>query len=156
MDISTLARTAGSATSTATPTTKSMSASATKQRSGRLFSPNLKRWRRENPQKMAVQLARRRARKLDADEDFTVEEFEALCEKYGNMCLRCSDRDSLLTPDHAVPLSLGAATWQKILSLCAATATPGRTSRSSTTAPTRFWPGPQRRTPRRRPISLQK
>ena len=27
---------------------------------------NLKRWRRENPQKLVVQLARRRARKLDA------------------------------------------------------------------------------------------
>jgi lipopolysaccharide biosynthesis glycosyltransferase len=29
------------------------------------LSANLKRWRRENPQKMAVQLARRRARKLE-------------------------------------------------------------------------------------------
>lgn len=40
---------------------------------------NLKRWRRENPHKIAVQLARRRARKPNAEGDFTVEEFEALC-----------------------------------------------------------------------------
>lgn len=70
---------------------------------------NASGWRRENPQKMAVQLARRRARKLDTDGDFTVEEFEALCEKYGNACLCCGDRDSLLTPDHVVPLSLGGS-----------------------------------------------
>ena len=49
-----------------------------------LLSGNLKRWRRANPQKLAVQLARRRARKLSAEGDFTVEEFEALCEKYGS------------------------------------------------------------------------
>ena len=67
------------------------------------LSANLKHWRRENPQKLAVQLARRRARKLDAKGNFTVEEFEALCEKYGDVCLRCGDRDSLLTSDHVVP-----------------------------------------------------
>jgi hypothetical protein len=56
---------------------------------------------------MSVQLARRRARKLDPEGDFTVEEFEALCEKYGNAYLRCGVREALLTPDHVVPLSLG-------------------------------------------------
>jgi hypothetical protein len=66
---------------------------------------NLKRWRRENPQELAVQLARRRVRKLNAEGDFTVEEFEALCEKYGNVCLRCGDREAQLTPDRVVPLS---------------------------------------------------
>ena len=80
---------------------------------------NLKRWRRENPQKMAVQLARRRARKLNAEGDLTVEEFEALCEKYGNVCLRCGDRDALLTPDHVVPLSLGGSNLtENIQPLC--------------------------------------
>lgn len=83
------------------------------------LATNLKRWRRENPQKMAVQLARRRARKLEAEGDFTVEEFEALCEKYGNMCLRCGDRDVLLTPDHVVPLSLGGSNLlENIQPLC--------------------------------------
>ena len=70
---------------------------------------NLKRWRRKNPQKMAVQLARRRAQKLKAEGDFTVGEFEALCEKYNNVCLRCGAKDVLLTPDHVVPLSLGGS-----------------------------------------------
>src|SRR5215210_523590 len=73
------------------------------------LAANLKRWRRENPQKMAVELARRRAHKLNAEGDFTVEEFEPLCEKYGNACLRCGDRDALLTPDHVIPLSLGGS-----------------------------------------------
>ncbi len=73
------------------------------------LAANLKRWRRQNPQKMAVQLARRRARKLNAEGAFTVEEFEALCEKYGNLCLRCGAKDVLLTPDHVVPLSLGGS-----------------------------------------------
>jgi hypothetical protein len=67
---------------------------------------NLKRWRRENPQKLAVQLARRGSRTLNAEGDFTVGRFEALCEKYDNLCLRCGAKDVLLTPDHVVPLSL--------------------------------------------------
>ena len=71
------------------------------------LAANLKRWRKENPQKMAVQLARCRARKLDADGDFTVEEFQALCKKFGGICLRCGSGNVLLTPDHVVPLSLG-------------------------------------------------
>jgi len=70
---------------------------------------NLKRWRRENPQKLAVQLARRRARKPNAEGDFAAEDFEALCEKHGNVCLRCGDGDALLTPDHVIPLSLGGS-----------------------------------------------
>lgn len=41
---------------------------------------SLKRWRRENPHKLGVQLARRRARKLHAEGNFTVAEFEALRE----------------------------------------------------------------------------
>jgi hypothetical protein len=90
---------------------------------------NLKRWRRENPQKLAIQLARRRARKLRAEGDFTVAEFEALCEKYGEVCLRCRSGGVLLTPDHVVPLALGAATGYRTYSPCAASATRGRTSR---------------------------
>jgi len=81
---------------------------------------NLKRWRRENPQKLAVQLARRRARKLiNAEGDLTVEEFEGLCEKYSNVCLRCGDKEALLIPDHVVPLSLGGSNMlENIQPLC--------------------------------------
>ena len=58
---------------------------------------------------MAVQLARHRARKLNAEGDFTSEEFEALCEQHGNVCFRCGDGDVLLTPDHVIPLSVGGS-----------------------------------------------
>jgi hypothetical protein len=64
---------------------------------------------------MAVQLARRRARKLNVEGDFTVEDFEALCEKYGNAGLRCGGRDALLTPAHIVPLSLGGSNRIEII-----------------------------------------
>lgn len=63
----------------------------------------------DHPEKMAVQLARRRARKLSAEGDFTVEEFEVLCEEYGGACLRCGPTNVLLTPDHIVPLALGGS-----------------------------------------------
>ncbi len=68
---------------------------------------------------MAVHLARRRARKLRAESDFTVEEFEAVCEKYGNACLRCGDENTLLTPDHIVRLSVrGSNLIENIQPLC--------------------------------------
>ena len=68
---------------------------------------------------MAVQLARRRARKLNGEGNFTVGEFEALCEKYGNVCLRCGDRDALPIPDHVVPLYLGVTNLtENIQPLC--------------------------------------
>ena len=47
---------------------------------------------------MAVRLAWRMARKLNAEGDFTVEEFEALCERYGNRCLRCGKETCSLRP----------------------------------------------------------
>jgi 5-methylcytosine-specific restriction endonuclease McrA len=54
---------------------------------------------------------RHRVRKLNAEGDFTREEFQALCEKHGNVCFRCGDGDVLLTPDHVIPLSVdGRAT----------------------------------------------
>jgi hypothetical protein len=50
-------------------------------------------------------------RKLNAEGDFTREEFRALCEKHGNVGFRCGDGDVLLTPDHVIPLSVdGRAT----------------------------------------------
>ncbi len=91
---------------------------------------NLKRWRRENPRKPAVRLARRRARKLNDEDDFTVGEFEALCEVYGNVCLRCGRSEVLLTTDHVLLLALGGSNLlSKISSPSAAPATPGRTLR---------------------------
>jgi hypothetical protein len=59
---------------------------------------------------MTVQLARRRARELNAKGDLTVEAFEALYEKYGNVCLRCGNENALLTPDHVFPCLREVAT----------------------------------------------
>ena len=50
----------------------------------------------ENPRKMAAQLARLRACKPAAEGDFTVEEFGALCERYGDRCLRYYDRGDVM------------------------------------------------------------
>ena len=81
----------------------------------------MKRWRRENPHKLAVQLGRRRARKLNAEGDFTVGEFETLCEGHGNLCLRCGRGEVLLTPDHILPLALGGSNLiSNIQPLCGA------------------------------------
>jgi hypothetical protein len=70
---------------------------------------NASGWRRENTRKTAVQLARCRARKSNAEGDFTVEEFEALCEKYGHVSLRCGAGDALLTPGYVIHSSLGGS-----------------------------------------------
>ena len=60
----------------------------------------------DNPRKMAVQLARRRAHKLAAEGDFTVEEFEALRGRYGDRCLRCGRGDVMLSRRIALSRSL--------------------------------------------------
>ena len=58
-------------------------------------------------------------RKLNAEGDLTREEFEALCEKHGNVCFRCGDGDVLLTPDHVIPLSVeGSNRVTNIQPLC--------------------------------------
>ncbi len=44
--------------------------------------------------------------RLECEGHYTAAEFKALCEKYGNVCLRCGDKDAPLTPDHVIPLSL--------------------------------------------------
>ena len=68
---------------------------------------NLKRWRRKNPAKTAVQRDRRRALELGAECSYSAEEFLALCENYGSICLCCRSGDRPLTPDHVVSLSRG-------------------------------------------------
>ena len=80
---------------------------------------NLKKWRQENPSKAAAQRNRNRAMRLECEGHYTAAEFKALCEEYGNVCLRCGDKDAPLTPDHVVPLSLGSSNWiSNIQPLC--------------------------------------
>ena len=65
-----------------------------------------------NPEKVRkwkrIRSIRRRARERNADGDFTAEEFEDLCEKYGNRCLCCGNKGDL-TADHIVPLASGGS-----------------------------------------------
>ena len=80
---------------------------------------NLNKWRQENPSKAAVQRNRNRAMRRKSEGHYTAAEFKALCEEYGNVCLRCGDKDAPLTPDHVIPLSLGGSNWiSNIQPLC--------------------------------------
>lgn len=56
----------------------------------------------------AASQSRRRARKIGNGGDFTVEEWDALCKKYGNKCLACGSFGDM-TIDHIVPLSCGGS-----------------------------------------------
>jgi len=48
----------------------------------------------------------RRTRKNTAGGAYTSAEWIALCDKYGNVCLRCR-KHSKLTPDHVIPVAKG-------------------------------------------------
>lgn len=67
-----------------------------------------KRWCRENPDKAAAWGRNRYARRKAAPGNHTAEEFIALCERYGNCCLRCGKKKKL-TADHVIPLSRGGS-----------------------------------------------
>ena len=83
------------------------------------LASRVRSWRQRNPAAAAAQWSRRRAREYEAEGSFTAEEFEALCEEYGNICLRCGDKDAPLTPDHVIPLFLGGSNWiSNIQPLC--------------------------------------
>jgi 5-methylcytosine-specific restriction endonuclease McrA len=57
--------------------------------------------------------------RLECEGHYTAAEFKALCEEYGNACLRCGDKDAPLTPDHVIPLTLGGSNWiSNIQPLC--------------------------------------
>lgn len=70
-----------------------------------------KEWAENNPEKVSQAKAnnsrKRRAAKHASPGGFTVEEFRALCEAYGNRCLACGDAEAALQADHIVPLTRG-------------------------------------------------
>ena len=66
----------------------------------------VKRWAAANPQRVKAISNRRRARFLAGGENFTPQEWAALCERYGHRCLRCGAA-ARLTADHITPLSKG-------------------------------------------------
>ena len=69
------------------------------------------KWGEDNPEKVRQAKAnnsrKRRAAKHASPGSFTVEEFEALCDAYGNRCLACGTTDVPLEADHVVPLTRG-------------------------------------------------
>ena len=50
---------------------------------------------------------KRRAAKLKNGGDYTLAEWESLCQRYGNKCLCCGRDDIKLTVDHVIPLVKG-------------------------------------------------
>lgn len=68
--------------------------------------------------RMITNVNNRRARLMQAEGDFTAEEFAELCFLYGNICLSCKESKTL-TVDHVVPLSKGGNnTISNIQPLC--------------------------------------
>lgn len=65
-------------------------------------------WRKNNPEKHKGQQIRRRARKLNASGEYSVEEFNHLCATFNNRCLACGKKTKL-EADHVVPLSRGGS-----------------------------------------------
>jgi 5-methylcytosine-specific restriction endonuclease McrA len=72
-----------------------------------------KEWAEDNLEKVkqfkANNRRKRRAAKHAGRGSFTAEEFEELCEKYGNKCLSCGSMGVLLEADHVVPLTRGGS-----------------------------------------------
>jgi 5-methylcytosine-specific restriction endonuclease McrA len=72
-----------------------------------------KKWAEDNPEKVRQaktnNLRKRRAARHVGPGSFTAEEFEALCDTYGNKCLACGDTEAVLEADHVVPLTKGGS-----------------------------------------------
>lgn len=63
------------------------------------------------PDKKRIKNLRRRALQNNASGKITLEEWQSLCEKYGNRCINpdCPDPSKPVTLDHVIPLKLGGA-----------------------------------------------
>jgi 5-methylcytosine-specific restriction endonuclease McrA len=67
-----------------------------------------RKYRKDNPERFAYYAAQRRARRKNAEGNFTLSEWQSLCNKYGNICLSCKETKPL-TIDHIKPLSKGGS-----------------------------------------------
>lgn len=65
-------------------------------------------WYRRNPEAVAAKHARRRARKLQSEGQFTAKQFRAMCDRFGGHCLCCGVIGPL-SVDHVVPLAHGGS-----------------------------------------------
>jgi len=67
-----------------------------------------KSWADRNPDRANARFKRYKARKKGAKGSHTLDEWTALCESVGGLCLRCGS-DGPLDEDHVVPLSKGGS-----------------------------------------------
>lgn len=82
---------------------------------GRLYRQNnpdkeaerRRRGLQNSPDKARARIHRRRTKKTEAGGSYTAAEWRALCNHYGNKCLRCGRDDVKLTADHIKPVSKG-------------------------------------------------
>lgn len=70
------------------------------------YKARLRRWRKENPEQVGIQIHRRRTKATQAGGSYTTEEWKALRKRFGNRCLACRRRRRL-TPDHVIPVAKG-------------------------------------------------
>jgi 5-methylcytosine-specific restriction endonuclease McrA len=69
-----------------------------------------KLWRKKNPEKVRTNVLARRARKRNAEGQFTFNDFKKLSKDYCNKCLACNckgTKENPLSMDHVIPLSRG-------------------------------------------------
>lgn len=69
-----------------------------------------RRWYRANPEKSHEKRNLYRARKLNSEGNYTYDEWQALCDFYGNVCLDCGEQKPL-TADHVIPITKGGSNY---------------------------------------------
>jgi len=67
-------------------------------------------WREVHPDLVRTYNQNRRARKLNAEGSFTIEEWASLCEQHDYRCAICSELKQL-TIDHIIPLARNGSNW---------------------------------------------
>jgi 5-methylcytosine-specific restriction endonuclease McrA len=72
---------------------------------------SVKAWAEKNKDSAKNAYNGRRARLRNADGDYTVDQFRAMCRIYGDMCLCCSAKGVTLSADHVVPLVHGGSNY---------------------------------------------
>jgi hypothetical protein len=79
-----------------------------------------RQWQRDNPEIKRAHNRARRARKAQAEGNFTPSEWKKLCKQYGNKCCYPGCERTDLHADHVVPLSRGGSNdISNIQPLCA-------------------------------------
>ena len=76
------------------------------QRDKERIAARNKKYRQDNPEESIARVHKRRSIKAQSGGSYTVAEWMALCNNYGNLCLCCHSRRKL-TADHVIPIAKG-------------------------------------------------